>query len=131
MTGLVTGEIAVYDDRSNDSLPHTVSMRENSHHDQVNAICFYTSKTNTEFFSASATGELFCWDLRNMEEPIDTVLLDSSDFSEHSKKSFGINVLEYESTIPNKYMVGRDDGVVLTCNKKFKTPNDRIYSRSE
>lgn len=106
MTGLVTGEIAVYDDRSNINTPHTISKRENSHHDQINDINFYTSKTNTEFFSVSSAGELFCWDLRYMEEPIDAVFLDCQEFSENTKKSFGINCLEYESSIPSKLGIG-------------------------
>lgn len=38
-------------------------------------------------------------------------------------------MLEYESTIPNKYLVGVENGVVFTCNKKFKTPADRIYAK--
>lgn len=43
--------------------------------------------------------------------------------------TYKINALEYESTIPNKYMVGTEAGVVFICNKRFKTPADRIYAK--
>lgn len=42
---------------------------------------------------------------------------------------FKINALEYESTIPNKYMAGTEAGVVFILNKRFKTPADRIYAK--
>lgn len=107
LTGLVTGEIAVYDIRESSNFPHTVSLRKNSHHDRVSDISFYTSKTNTEFFSGSSYGEIFWWDLRNMEMPIETLLLEPVKLATDSPipRASGVSVLVYESTIPNKYMV--------------------------
>jgi len=121
-----------YDVRVNNSYPVMISERENSHNDRVNAVTFYCSKTNMEFFSGSSAGEIFWWDLRNLEAPIDTLLLDPitmKDGIKNNDKSFGVVQLEYESTIPNKYMVGTENGVVFICNKRFKTPADRIYSK--
>lgn len=126
-------------------------MRESSHKDRVNAVTFYCSKTNMEFFSGSAAGEIFWWDLRNLEAPIDSLLLNPKaivDGIKNDDKAYGVgdelcvmqtfiksfltlkvNALEYESTIPNKYMVGTESGVVFICNKRFKTPADRIYAQ--
>ena len=51
VTGTITGQTAAYDARVNDSFPVQLSLREKSHHDRVNAVTFYCSKTNMEFFS--------------------------------------------------------------------------------
>ncbi|KAG5685027.1 hypothetical protein PVAND_014230 [Polypedilum vanderplanki] len=136
VTGMVTGQICVYDTRSNQKFPQLISVRETSHKDQVNSVTFYCSKTNMEFFSGSSAGEICWWDQRNLNEPIDVLLFEpetmKDGITKTEQKAFGIlwNIaLEYESTIPTKYMVGTDHGVVYICNKRFKTPADRIYSR--
>lgn len=132
VTGLITGQTCAFDPRVQHSSPVMMSRRENSHNDRVNAVTFYCSKTNMEFFSGSSAGEIFWWDLRNLESPIDTLLLDPVPMSDGFKnidKAFGVTALEYESTIPNKYIVGTENGVVVICNKRFKTPADRIYAR--
>lgn len=133
ITGMVTGQTAAFDPRINASSPAQLSIREKSHKDRVNAVTFYCSKTNMEFFSASAAGEIFWWDLRNLEAPTDTLLLNPKSIVEgynykDGDKAFGINALEYESTIPNKFMVASENGTVYICNKRYKTPADRIYS---
>ena len=37
-------------------------------------------------------------------------------------------VLEYEPTMPTKFMVGTEQGVVLSCNRKAKSPSDKIVA---
>ncbi|CAO1431949.1 unnamed protein product [Diamesa serratosioi] len=134
VTGLITGQTTAFDIRSCNGYPVMLSKRENSHHDRVNAVTFYCSRTNMEFFSGSAAGEIFWWDLRNLQHPTEKLFLYQNPLMngvgfKGLKKAFGVNVLEYESTIPYKYMVGVDNGNVLICNKKFKTPADRIYAK--
>ena len=34
--------------------------------------------------------------------------------------------LEYEPTMPTKFMVGTEQGSVLLCNRKAKTPSEKI-----
>lgn len=105
VTGLITGQIAVFDVRSPSKFPSIISHRETSHKDQVNAVTFYCSKSNMEFFSGSSAGEIFWWDLRYMDKPIDVLLLCPETLQgvvKTEEKSFGVSVLEYESTIPNK-----------------------------
>lgn len=133
VTGMITGQTAAFDLRTNNECPVMLSKREKSHHDRVNAVTFYCSRTNMEFFSGSAAGEIFWWDLRHLKQPFETLLLYNNpmmndDCNKRLEKDFGVNALEYESTIPYKYMVGVDNGNVLICNKKFKTPADRIYA---
>ena len=56
VTGMVTGQISVFDIRSKNEKPSILSPRLQSHHDRVNAIAFYCSKTNMEFMSGSSAG---------------------------------------------------------------------------
>lgn len=105
VTGMITGQIALFDIRSSSKFPSIVSHRENSHKDKVNAVTFYCSKSNMEFFSGSSAGEIFWWDLRYMDKPIDVLLLCPEELQgvvKTEEKAFGVSVLEYESTIPNK-----------------------------
>lgn len=44
-------------------------------------------------------------------------------------RSYGINVLEYETTMPTKFMCGTDVGMVFVCNRKGKTPVEKINFR--
>lgn len=59
-----------------------------------------------EFFSGCSGGEIIWWDLRNLEKPIETLLLYPTALEDGIAKSeqraFGVVALEYESTIPNK-----------------------------
>lgn len=105
VTGMITGQIALFDIRSSSKFPSVVSHRENSHKDQVNAVTFYCSKSNMEFFSGASSGEIFWWDLRYLDKPIDVLLLCPEELQgvvKTEEKAFGVSVLEYESTIPNK-----------------------------
>jgi dynein intermediate chain 2, axonemal len=95
VTGMVTGQTAAYDVRVNNSFPVLMSMRENSHKDRVNVVTFYCSKTNMEFFSGSAAGEIYWWDLRNLEAPIDKLLLNPKaivDGIKNDDKAFGVSL---------------------------------------
>lgn len=106
ITGMITGQTCLYDIRANKKFPSIVSRRENSHKDRVNAVTFYCSKSNMEFFSGCSAGEIIWWDLRNLEKPIDTLLLYpialDDGIAKTEQRAFGVLALEYESTIPNK-----------------------------
>lgn len=82
---MVTGQIAVFDIRSKNERPSLLSPREKSHHDRINAIAFYCSKTNMEFMSGSSAGEIYWWDLRKMDLPTETLLLDPLEMNSYVK----------------------------------------------
>lgn len=44
-------------------------------------------------------------------------------------RSYGVTVLEYETTMPTKFMCGTDVGMVFVCNRKGKTPVEKINFR--
>ena len=40
--------------------------------------------------------------------------------------ALGAICLEYEPTMPTKFMVGTEQGTIITCNRKAKTAADKI-----
>jgi dynein intermediate chain 2 len=40
--------------------------------------------------------------------------------------ALGASCLEYESTIPTRFMVGTEQGKVISCNRKGKTPQEKM-----
>lgn len=43
--------------------------------------------------------------------------------------AMGASCLEYEATIPTRFMVGTEHGVVISCNRKGKTPQEKMVSK--
>lgn len=56
---------------------------------------------------------------------MDPVKTDEQDLT----RSYGCSVLEYETTMPTKFMVGTDVGMVFACNRKGKSPIEKIPVR--
>ena len=44
----------------------------------------------------------------------------------YSSVALGAICLEYEPTMPTKFMVGTEQGTIITCNRKAKTAADKI-----
>ena len=85
------------------------------------------------------------WDIRKLVEPVETLPLEFAGYKSGLK--LGGIVVEYESTMvrgahnlvytspligilfvfqPTKFMVGTEQGVILSCNRKAKTPQEKI-----
>lgn len=70
------------------------------------------------------------WDTRKLNEPLEKLLIDPIKTDEQVlSRSYGITVLEYETTMPTKFMVGTDVGKIFICNRKGKTPVEKINFR--
>eukprot|EP00049_Salpingoeca_infusionum_P018565 m.357810 g.357810 ORF g.357810 m.357810 type:complete len:572 (+) comp17943_c0_seq1:313-2028(+) len=117
--GLYNGQIGVWDTRKG-SRPIETSPVERSHRDPVFAAEFLASKTGTEFFSCSSDGFVKWWDIRKMSEPTEELLMDIGD------QQLGAVCLEFESTMPTRYMIGTEQGIVINGNKKGKTPAEKL-----
>ena len=94
-------------DRRKGSLPVEVAPVENSHRDPVWQVIWIQSKTGTEFFSTSTDGQVLWWDVRKMTEPTEILFLDPTK-NQNLNCAIGAYALEYESTIPTKFMVGTE-----------------------
>ncbi|XP_075994951.1 dynein axonemal intermediate chain 2-like isoform X2 [Genypterus blacodes] len=122
--GSYRGLIAYWDSRRG-GLPVETSSVEQSHRDPVYKVVWLQSKTGTEAFSASTDGQVLWWDIRKLSEPTERLVLDlSGDGS--LDRAVGATSLEFESTMPTKFMVGTEQGLVVSCNRKAKTAAEKL-----
>ncbi|XP_038613256.1 dynein intermediate chain 2, axonemal [Tachyglossus aculeatus] len=122
--GCYNGQIAYWDTRKG-SQPVDMSTIEFSHRDPVYGAVWLQSKTGTECFSASTDGQIMWWDTRKMIEPTEILVMDISKKGS-LENALGVVTLEFESTMPTKFMVGTEQGIVVSCNRKAKTPAEKI-----
>ncbi|NXS44021.1 DNAI2 protein, partial [Balaeniceps rex] len=124
--GCYNGQMAYWDTRKG-GLPVEVSAVEVSHRDPVYGAIWLQSKTGTECFSASTDGQVLWWDIRKLSEPTETLILDITRKG-LLENALGAVTLEFEPTMPTKFMVGTEQGIVIACNRKAKTPPEKITS---
>ncbi|CAF1124194.1 unnamed protein product [Adineta steineri] len=122
--GCYNGQVCIFDTRKSNA-PVEQSIIENSHRDPVYKTIWLHTKLETEFFSASTDGKIFWWDTRRLSEPIDTLILDI-DKKDRIENSYGAMSLDYEPTMPMKFMVGTEQGSIVACNRKGQTNADKI-----
>lgn len=123
VAGCYNGQIGFWDTRKG-SHPVEMTPIERSHRDPVYKGIFLQSKTGTECFSTSTDGQVLWWDIRKLGEPTESLLLVPNP--KENPRPMGGMSLEYEPTMPTKFMVGTEQGSVLLCNRKAKTPSDKI-----
>ncbi|XP_069655492.1 dynein axonemal intermediate chain 2 isoform X2 [Haliaeetus albicilla] len=124
--GCYNGQMAYWDTRKG-GLPVEVSAVEVSHRDPVYGAIWLQSKTGTECFSASTDGQVLWWDIRKLAEPTEMLVLDITRKG-LLENALGAVTLEFEPTMPTKFMVGTEQGIVIACNRKAKTPPEKITS---
>lgn len=127
--GTYSGQIVYWDTRRG-SQPVEVSSVEHSHRDPVYKIIWLQSKTGTDAFSASTDGQVLWWDMRKLSEPTERLVLDPGREG-NLDRALGAISLEYEPTMPTKFLVGTEQGVVLSCNRKAKTPAEKLVCTYE
>ncbi|KAJ8246276.1 hypothetical protein GJAV_G00265790 [Gymnothorax javanicus] len=122
--GCYNGQIAYWDTRKG-SQPVETSTIEHSHRDPVYKAIWLQSKTGTDVFSASTDGQVLWWDIRKLSEPTEKLILDPNKKG-NLDNALGAISLEFEPTMPTKFMVGTEQGLVVSCNRKAKTPAEKI-----
>ncbi|PSN32085.1 Dynein intermediate chain 3 [Blattella germanica] len=86
---------------------------------QVPIVCLeYNPKDPNSLVSGMHSGQVACWDVRRGSTPVDISVLEPRSSS-----------LEYEGTIPTRFMVGTENGCVISCNRKGKTPGEKLVSK--
>ncbi|NXX14701.1 DNAI2 protein, partial [Podargus strigoides] len=124
--GCYNGQMAYWDTRKG-GLPVEVSTVKVSHREPVYGAMWLQSKTGTECFSASTDGQVLWWDIRKLSEPTEMLVLDITRRG-LLENALGAVTLEFEPTMPTKFMVGTEQGIVIVCNRKAKTPPENITS---
>lgn len=117
--GLYNGQVAYWDTRKGHT-PCDSSPIERSHRDPVYDAAWLASKTGSECASVSTDGYVHWWDTRRLNEPVESLLL-----MERGQSSvLGAVSLEYSDAA--KFLVGTEQGIVLSCNRKAKSAVDRV-----
>uniref|UniRef100_A0A8D0HGS3 Dynein intermediate chain 2, axonemal n=1 Tax=Sphenodon punctatus TaxID=8508 RepID=A0A8D0HGS3_SPHPU len=124
--GCYNGQIAYWDTRKG-GLAVELTAVELGHRDPVYGVIWLQSKTGTDCFSASTDGQVLWWDIRKLSEPTETLVMDISRKG-ILENALGVISLEFEPTMPTKFMVGTEQGVVISCNRKAKTPAEKIVA---
>ena len=86
-----------------------------------------------QVMTASTDGTVKWWDVRNLAEAVETLVVDTENQSPlcsgDMARARGVSCLEYEPTISTRYMVGLDNGQVISCNRKAKTQAESLVKR--
>ncbi|KAK5640046.1 hypothetical protein RI129_010857 [Pyrocoelia pectoralis] len=126
VSGHLSGRIAIWDSRKGSAPVHR-SITEISHREPVSCVLWINSKSGLEFFSTSTDGQVKWWDARKLTEPLETLILNCPD--QNIEMAMGACSLEYEGTIPTRFMVGTEKGVIISCNRKGKSPSEKMGTK--
>jgi len=122
--GSYNGLISMFDTRKGPN-PAEISIIEKSHRDPVYDIAWLTGKTAYECASTSTDGQVLWWDIRR-PEPSDSLALEDKTPGCEGRTMGGVS-MEYSAAAgPTKFLVGTEQGKVVSCNRKAKNPSDRI-----
>ncbi|KAM7355559.1 dynein intermediate chain 3, ciliary-like [Cochliomyia hominivorax] len=120
--GLFSGKVCVWDARSGD-MPVSICPLEAAHREAVPALCWVHSKSNSEFYTGSYDGSVKYWDGRDLDTCLQEILLDPVMTDDQSRdRAEGVTVLEFEYTIPVRFIAGSDMGSIFVGNRKGMTP---------
>lgn len=130
VAGSYNGTVSYYDLRKSNGptdkcCPAGFSIIDKSHHDAVSDIFWVSSKTGHQCVSVSTDGQMFWWDTRKLEQPIDTLILDTD--SKGGGMRLGGSSLEYSTEAgPTKFLIGTEQGIVMSVNLRNKKVNNGI-----
>ncbi|KAJ0181519.1 hypothetical protein K1T71_002241 [Dendrolimus kikuchii] len=129
--GLMNGQVCTWDQRTGGA-PQLLCAPHAAHREYARSVVFINAKSGREFFSSGPDGAVKWWDMRDMSEPTEEMIMDvvKSSFDVQSMANAnGASVLEFEPTIPTRFMVGTENGYVITGNRKGKTPMEKLPAK--
>ncbi|KAK2959260.1 putative Dynein intermediate chain 3, ciliary [Blattamonas nauphoetae] len=120
--GCYNGVLQLWDPRKG-TQPYDKTPLEVSHHDPIYKVQWLQSKTGTECATVSSDGTVKWWDIRHFDKPIEQMdLLNKLDMSKLNGTS-----MDYDPAQgPSKFMIGTEQGLVLSCNRKAKTSAEKV-----
>ena len=145
LAGTTSGLVSIFDPRSGSHATKTSSI-EHSHNDPICDITWTHSKSGTECASVSSDGQLFFWDSRKLDKPVEALRLmcptapsargqamaGIGDWSNHAiaaSSSSLFSGLQLTGSSMNysvaaghqKLLVGTEQGIILLCNQHDRT----------
>ncbi|XP_030377966.1 dynein intermediate chain 3, ciliary [Scaptodrosophila lebanonensis] len=103
---------------------------EAAHREATSALCWVHSKSNTEFYSGSLDGSIKYWDTRDLKMPVHELMLEpDAQEIQNRQNSHGALVLEFEYTIPVRFIIGSDMGTIFVGNRKGMTAPETLLAQ--
>lgn len=127
--GLDDGRCCAFDVRVQEE-PVQICPVHLAHREPINSLLFLASRLNNEFFTGSSDGSVRFWDVRNLSEPTEILVMAvrlGIGQEANMTNSQAVSCLQYERQIPTKFLCGTDTGLVINVNRKGKTPSE-IFS---
>ncbi|KAH8356490.1 hypothetical protein KR200_002670, partial [Drosophila serrata] len=126
--GSILGQVCLWDTFKG-GLPVRSCPLEVSHREETSALCWVHSKSNTEFYSGSLDGSIKYWDTRDLKMPLQELLLEPEPKEPQAKSdAHGVTVLEFEYTIPVRFIICSDMGHVFVGNRKGMNPQEALIA---
>ena len=121
--GSYNGLVSCFDTRTGE-VPKETSIIEKSHRDPVYKIAWLAGKHPFECCSTSTDGQVLWWDVRKLGEPSEGLMLEDKSSGVEGKVMGGVS-MEYTAA-GGKFLVGTEQGKVVSCSRKRKTAADKI-----
>ena len=121
--GSYNGLVSCFDTRTGET-PKETSIIEKSHRDPVYRICWLQGKHPFECASTSTDGQVLWWDVRKLSEPSEFLMLEDRSGGQDPRLMGGVS-MEYVAA-GGKFLVGTEQGKVVSCSRKGKTAADKI-----
>ncbi|XP_023343894.1 dynein intermediate chain 3, ciliary [Eurytemora carolleeae] len=110
------GQAGIWDSRIA-SKPVLITGHETSHTEPVYSTLWTSPmKSYSEFITGSGDGMVKWWDIRSLSKPLDTLVMDPEHGSRDQAES--VSCMEFEPSIPIRFMVGTNQGNVYGCFRK-------------
>mmetsp|Transcript_114715 Transcript_114715/g.263321 ORF Transcript_114715/g.263321 Transcript_114715/m.263321 type:complete len:569 (+) Transcript_114715:42-1748(+) len=116
--GCYNGAINFYDLRKGEQ-PCETTVVSKQHWDPVYELTWLQSKTQSECVTVSSDARCIFWDTRFLSEPVDECVL-TDGAKEEPKRLGGVSLEWMQEAGPTKYLVGTEQGAILSLNKKPK-----------
>jgi len=124
--GTYTGKVCTWNTFES-GMPTNICPMEAAHREMTSAFVWVNSKLNTEFYSASLDGSIKFWDTRDLKMPSNEIFLEPRpQLRQNRQDAHGCTVLEFEFTIPVRFIAGSDMGCVFVGNRKGLTPTEML-----
>ena len=111
--GCYDGQVCFFDERTG---PGHVGLTDfsNSHRDAVYGIK-WVGKSGVEFLTGSQDGLVKWWDVRKFVRPTREFVVSCHEEEQDLQTADSLSCLSFEQTIPSKFMMGTNQGNVISC----------------
>lgn len=126
--GLEDGRVCLFD-ISRGELPVSISPAHLANKDPINSLIYLHTRLNTEFFSGSSDGLCTWWDIRNLQEPVEEMMMAfhlPPSLTPSLSNSHPISCLQYDKNFPTRFLCGTETGFVVNVNRRGKTLSEQM-----